>query len=197
MPSTERRLHILASTHHVIAIDSPGKINPENARRLSRLASGIASTYRLFEGMLVRPILLTTREPHETKHLSSRLVDVEFQPLETPLPQPELLKEFEAIQPEVHGALLTLLARQFNDHKPCPPNRKEKNQKIEESVTALLNQQNGHWEGTVTRLIQATGLKISPKAVGQYLKHEDHPSVEVQHIHKPLERRIILTTRCP
>jgi hypothetical protein len=194
LPSTERRLHALAASHHLISIDNPGKINPENSRRLARLAGGIASAYRPFEGMLVRPIILTTREERETRHLTSRLVDVEFPPLDAPRPQSEILAEFEALRPELLGAFLTLLSRQIDHPEPCPPNRKEKNQKIEQSVTALINQSDGTWKGTVTDLLQATGLKISRKAMGQFLKEEEnHPSFSVlaQHDRK-LGRQLTL-----
>jgi hypothetical protein len=145
--------------------------------------------------MLVRPILLTTREPRETKHLAARLVDVEFQPLENPLSQSEILRQFEALHPELLGALLTLLASQFNHPEPVRPNRKEKNQKIEESVTCLLNQHDGHWKGTVTELIQATGLKISTKALGQFLWHEEHENYHAD-LTRFRTRRLIALTNC-
>ena len=142
--------------------------------------------------MLVRPILLTTREPRETKHLTAKIVDVEFEPVTNPLPQSEILREFEALQPELLGALLTLLARQFEHPQPVRPNRKEKNQKIEESVTCLLNQHDGHWKGTVTELIQASGLKISTKALGQFLWHEEHDNYHADLTRFRKRRRITL-----
>ena len=194
LPTTERRLHILASTHHLIAIDHPGRLSPEHSRRLERLAGGIASTYRHYEGMLVRPILLTTREPRETKHLAAKVVDVEFEPVTNPRTQAEILREFEALQPELLGALLTLLARQFEHPQPCRPNRKEKNQKIVESVTALLNQHDGYWVGTATELVQAASLPISPKAIGQFLRYEDHPMFEVE-FNPTRTRRLIALIR--
>ena len=173
--------------------DSPGRLSPEHSRRLERLAGGIASTYRHYEGMLVRPILLTTREPRETKHLTAKIVDVEFEPVANPRTQAEILREFEALQPELLGALLTLLASQFGHPQPVRPNRKEKNQKIEESVTCLLNQQHGHWEGTATELIQATGLRISTKALGQFLWHEEHENYHADLTRFRTRRRVTLT----
>jgi len=82
------------------------------------------------------------------------------------------------------------LASQFEHPQPVRPNRKEKNQKIEESVTALLNQQDGRWEGTATELVRAAGLPISPNAIGRYLRDEDHAMFEVE-LNPTRTRRLI------
>ena len=92
LPSTERRLHGLAATHHVLAFDDPGKINPEKSRYLSRLSSGVASLHPALQGMMVRPVILTTQNEKETRHLSHRVVDVHLPEVETRLPQEQIWK---------------------------------------------------------------------------------------------------------
>jgi len=170
IPTTERKLHGLAASHHVLVFDSPGKINPEKSLNLSRLSTGVASTHKQLEGTLVRPIILTTRKQTETRHLSGRIVDVEFPVVDNPVSQQELWEEFEKLRPEILGALLTLLSQTF-DAKPANLcNRKTKRQKIEESIPLLIKEAAGRWQGTATDLKKALPFEVTPKALGQYLK---------------------------
>src|SRR5262249_51240328 len=89
VPSTEPRLHGIAANHHVMAFDDAGRINPEKSTYLSRLTSGVASLHKDVAGMIVRPIIMTTREEKETRHLSTKVVDVALPPIENPLPEAE------------------------------------------------------------------------------------------------------------
>jgi hypothetical protein len=196
LPSTERRLHAIAATRHILAFDDPGKINPEKSRFLSRLAGGVASLHPALQGILVRPLVLTTREEKETRHLSTRIVDVEFPPLEFPLPEEEILRQFDRMQPAILGALLSLLARDFDAPSPHLPNRKSKLEKIDVSVTAVVRENGGAWEGTVTELLHRTGLPTNTNALGRVLA--DLPSLTLEK-NKTRQARIVHLTLayCP
>ena len=170
LPTTERKLHVLAAAHHVLAFDNPGKINPEKSRYLSRLSTGVGSLYSQFLGPLVRPIILTTRTTQETRHLSTRVVDVELPRVQTRLSQQEIWEEFEKLRPQILGALLTLLSQTFDAPPAHLPNRKTKRQKIEESIPLLIQKQGGGWQGTVTDLQQALNLPVTTHVLGRYLK---------------------------
>jgi hypothetical protein len=169
LPTTERRLHGIAANHHILTFDDTGKINPEKSRQLSRLASGITSQNKLMEGVLVRPIILATSEESETRHLTNKLVDVELPPIENPQPQDQIQEQFEQMRPQILGALLTLLVKTFNDRPPFLPNRRTKNQKIEQSVTDFLKKNGGAWQGTAAELCihVAQTLICSPEAMGK------------------------------
>ena len=179
LPTTERRLHVLAAAHHVLAFDNPGKINPEKSRYLSRLSTGVGSVYSQFQGMLVRPVILTTRMHLETKHLKTRVVDVELPRVQNCnlLSQQEIWEEFEKQRPQILAALLTLLSRDFDKPPVHLPNRKTKWQKIEESIPCLIEKQGGAWQGTVTDLQQSLNFPVSINALGRYL--EETKSLEV------------------
>jgi hypothetical protein len=170
LPTTERRLHALAAAHHVLAFDNPGKINPEKSRFLSRLSTGIGSLHTQLQGTLVRPIILTTRKHMETRHLANRLVDVELAPVDSPISQQEIWEEFEKQRPQILGALLTLLSRDFDATPSHLPNRKTKRRKIEESIPSLVEQHGGTWSGTVTDLQQALNFPVTVNALGRYLE---------------------------
>src|ERR1043166_7465440 len=190
LPTTERRLHGLAATHHVLAFDDPGKINPEKSRYLSRLSSGVASLNPALQGMLVRPVILTTQNEKETRHLSHRVVDVHLPEVETRLPQEQIWKEFEQLRPALLGALLTLLVRDFDQPRYLVPNRKTEKQKIEESVPAFVAEQGGEWSGSVTGLKAALPFDVSIQALGRYLKETE--ALEVIHKKSNGNRRVIL-----
>jgi hypothetical protein len=204
LPTTERRLHGLAAGHHVLTFDETGKINPEKSRYLSRLASGVTSLHKNLEGMLVRPIILTTNEEKETKHLADKIVDIELPPMENPLPPDQIQQQFEAMRSQILGALLTLLALNFNRPTPFLPNRKTKNQKIEKCVTDFLKTQGGSWQGTATDLANHVGRALagplSPKALSQALdemeslivtrppRKSDHRPIRIQLKPEPTEK---------
>ena len=173
IPNTERRLHGLAAGRHLLAFDQPGKINPEKSRYLSRLSTGIASAHSHLQGMLVRPIILTTEDEKESKHLADRVVDVQLPPVDQPLSQEEIWQAFETERPQILGALLTLLSQDFHAKPAYFPNRKTKSQKIEESIPLLLAQNNGQWQGTVTDLVAALNLPITTQALGRYLNQTE------------------------
>jgi hypothetical protein len=120
--------------------------------------------------MLVRPIILTTHDEAETRHLANKVVDVELPPLPDPLPEEQLHQQFEAMRPQILGALLTLLVDTFDTAPPFLPNRKTKNQKLEETVTEFLKTNQGAWTGTATALITHLGLSISPETITHALK---------------------------
>jgi len=195
LPTTERRLHGLAATHHVLAFDDPGKINPEKSRHLSRLSSGVASLNPALQGMMVRPVILTTQNEKETRHLSHRVVDVHLPEVETRLPQEQIWKEFEHLRPALLGALLTLLVRDFDQPRYLLPNRKTEKQKIEESVPAFVAEQGGEWSGSVTGLKAALPFEVSIQALGRYLA-ETH-ALEVIHKKSNGNRRVVLRLTRP
>jgi hypothetical protein len=178
LPNTERRLHVLAAGQHILAFDNPGKINPEKSRFLSRLSTGVGSLYRHFEGMLVRPIILTSRTREETRRLGTRVVDVELPFIANLLSQGEVWEEFEKVRPQILGALLTLLAQDFNAGPATQlPNRKTKWQKLEESIPYLIGNCGGTWVGTVTELQKALNFPIHVNPLGRYLKQTESLNV--------------------
>ena len=180
LPTTERRLHALAATHHILTFDDPGKLNPQKSGQLSRLASGVASLHPQHQGMLVRPMILTTTEEKQTAHLSGKIVDVELPPVENPLSPEEIQQKFDALHPQILGALLTLLMLRFDTPPPFLPNRKSRNQKIEETVTDFLqanaDPETGAWTGTLGNLAKAMAAQnlikegeLSPETLGRLL----------------------------
>lgn len=193
IPTTERRLHGLAATHHVLAFDDAGKINPEKSHYLSRLSSGITSLHPQLQGMLVRPIILTTTNEKETKHLAHRVVDLELPPNDSPLTQQQVWRQFEEMRPAILGALLTLLSRDFDGARVLCPNRKTKSQKIAESVPEFVAEQGGTWTGTVTELQAALNFPVSTKALGHYLDHTQ--AFEVIRKKSDKTKTVILTAR--
>jgi hypothetical protein len=196
LPTTERRLHALAASHRIIAIDDPGKINPEKSRFLSRLASGIASLYPQLEGMVVRPIILTSCEEKHTKHLAGRIVDLELAPIpESELRDPhELFKQLDALRPQLLAALLTLMSQNFDAPAPHLPSRRTKNQKIAQLVTAFLETQpNSKWKGTATELIAAANLPpIHPISLSLLL--DDVETLDLHRDHKKHHRLLTLNS---
>ena len=144
---------------------------------------------------MVRPMILTTQNEKETRHLSHRVVDVHLPEVETRLPQEQIWKEFEQLRPALLGALLTLLVRDFDQPRYLLPNRKTEKQKIEESVPAFVAEQGGEWSGSVTGLKAALPFEVSIQALGRYLA-ETH-ALEVIHKKSNGNRRVLLRITRP
>ena len=191
IPATERRLHGIAANHHILTFDDTGKINPQKSRYLSRLATGVNSHHPSLEGMLVRPIILTTSEERETRHLAGKVVDVELPPIEAPRTPEQIQSEFEPMRPQILGALLTLLVQNFNTPPPNLPNRKTKKQKIEQAVTEFLKQSGGSWQGTVSDLVGQISAcpSLSSEALGRALN--EMKSLIVTHLKRKNKERPI------
>jgi hypothetical protein len=135
LPTTERKLHGLCANHHILTFDDTGRINHEKSHQLSRLAAGVTSTHKQIDGMLVRPIILTTDDESQTQHLAAKVVDITLPDLDHLLNLELVHQELEALRPQILGALLTLLTDFIDNPPDCRPNRK-KDQKIEATVTS-------------------------------------------------------------
>ena len=178
LPTTERKLHGIASNHHVVTIEDAGKINLQKSRYLSRLSTGTASQHKDIDGTISRPIILTTDDETETKHLADKVIDVELPPIDDDIDPEELGRRLEEMRPKVFGALLSLQVKYFHKLPPVKPNRKTKKQKIERTVTEFLKEKGGSWEGTAGELAkQAFQGELSPESVGRLITQME--SIEV------------------
>ena len=84
----------------------------------------------------------------------------------------------EKVRPQILGALLTLLAQDFNAGPTTQlPNRKTKWQKLEESIPYLIGNCGGTWVGTVTELQKVLNFPIHVNPLGRYLKETESLNV--------------------